>query len=138
MSKVTVRIDADERYPDYHLTDRDYGYEVEVEQEALDRWKAAAEAYSAAQGEMGELMEAAEDVAREKAAQAKAEKEAAEKAERKRLTEERRKEAHARQRREEAMRAKIQESDGVLYDADGKPVAAVIQTSTGVRLEPTA
>lgn len=137
MSKVTVRIDADEWYPVYSVSDDTYGLEVEATPEQIKRWEQARATFTAALDEMGELYEAARDIAQEQAKREKAEKEAAEKAERQRVAEERRKAAGERQKQEADMRAKIEESGGILYDADGKPVAAVVASGpTGIRLEP--
>lgn len=135
MSKI--RIDANERYPDYSVVSGRYGLEVEADEEQVARWDKAAHDYSVAQDEMGELYEAAAAAEAERAARKKAEREAAEKAERARLAREREREAKARQAKEAAMWERIQASGGVVYDADGKRIGKVQDGGySGIRLDP--
>lgn len=127
-----VILSADERYPDYSVhTDGRYGdYEVHATDEQMQRWKAAAEAYEATQREMDELYHAAADAHRERATQATAEREAAEKAAR----EERQAQAaaEAKERAQAAAWRALKESGGIVYDANGNPIAR-IEPADGVR-----
>lgn len=138
---MKIRIDSDEWYPVYSVrSDDKYGYEVEATPEQIDRWKAAEEAFSVAQQEMGELHETAEAVARAQAANDRAEKEAREKAERKRLADERRAAAATKERERASMWQQINESGGYVYDARGRRVGRVAPASpgvsTGAKIEP--
>ena len=135
MSKV--RIDTNERWPDYSVVGERYGLEVEASEEQVARWDKATEQYKAAQDEMGELYDAAAKAEAERVARKKAEREAAEKAERQRLAREREREAKAREAKEAAMWERIEASGGVVYDANGKRIGQVSNGGySGVRLEP--
>lgn len=135
MSKV--RIDTNERWPDYSVVGERYGVEVEATEEQVTRWTEAATQYEAAQDEMGELYDAAAKAEAERVAQAKAEREAAENAERQRVAHERESGAKARQAKEAAMWEQIQASGGVVYDAEGKRIGKIQGGGySGVRLDP--
>lgn len=55
-----VHVDSDEWYPVYSFyEDRDYGVEVEVSQETLDRWNQTVVAFAQMQKEMQSLTEEA-------------------------------------------------------------------------------
>jgi hypothetical protein len=56
---LKVYVDADERYPDYSLSDvrRSRGeLELEVGRQTLARWRRVIEAYNEVQAEIGELV----------------------------------------------------------------------------------
>lgn len=124
MSKV--RIDSDEWYPVYSVTESEtFGYEVEATPEQTERWMLAFAAFSEAQDEIGELYDAAHEADMARRAKEKADREAAEKAERERVARERDAEARAEQARRDAMWQQIQESGGVVYDAAGNQIGTV-------------
>lgn len=132
-----IRIDTNERWPDYSVVGERYGLEVEATEEQIARWDKAAHDYSVAQQEMGDLYEAAATAEAERVARKKAERAAAEQAERVRIAREREREAKARQAKEAAMWEQIQASGGVVFDADGKRIGKVQGGGySGIRLEP--
>lgn len=123
-----VILSADERYPDYSVRTGSplmSDYEVDATEEQLHRWQAAAEAYEAAQREMGELYDSAADAHRERVAQQKAEREASEKAERDRKRREAQAAAEAKARAQGAVWAALKESGGIAYDANGNPIGKI-------------
>lgn len=129
MSGMKVKIEADERYPVYRVYD--YGYEVDVAPETLERWRRAEEVYEAAQDEMEELFQAAQEVAQRRDAEERAAKEAEAKAERERVAAERRRVAAEREAKERAMWQRIEAAGGVVYDADGNPLGTVSTSQYG-------
>ena len=134
---TTIRIDTNERWPDYSVVGERYGLEVEATEEQVARWDKATHDYEVAQQEMGKLYDAAAEAEAERVARVKAEREATEKAERQRVAGEREREAKARQAKEAAMWERIQASGGVVYDADGKRIGKVQDGGySGVRLDP--
>lgn len=124
-----IRIDSDERYPDYSIRSDTYGHEVEATDDQIARWAAAAEAYAAAQDEMGDLYEAAEAAERQRKADEKVQREAREKAERE--EQRRNREAESRQRN-----AATERMLGTVYDADGNPVGEVSRSHQGLTVRP--
>lgn len=134
MSKI--RIDTNERYPDYSVVGERHGLEVEASEEQVARWDKATHDYDVAQQEMGEMYEAAAKAEAERVARVKAEREATEKAERQRVTQERERGAKARRAKEDAMWKRIEASGGVVYDADGKRIGTVHDAGYGLRLSP--
>ena len=121
---VRIRIDADERYPDYSVRAND-GCEVDATSEQVDRWKRVLAAYEQVQDEMGQLYEAARAVKRDRFVREEAEREAAEKVERDRLARERQEAAVAREAALTAMREQIAASGDVVFDAQGRPIGRV-------------
>lgn len=126
---MRVNIDADERYPTYSIRGDQFGLEVEATDEQVARWNSATEAFNAAQDEMGDLYEAAEQRRREQIEAAKVEQAAREKAER----EERRRKAEKESR---ARRAAVERMLGTVYDASGNPVGEVTEGSMGLKVVP--
>lgn len=128
---MKVRITESERWPTYFVTDSIHGMEVEATPEQVERWRAATEAFDAAQDEMSELHEAAASVEMERQAREQAEREAKKKAEREVA---RQLATEARRKREAAVARLL----GTVYDADGNPVGQVEESHAGLQVRPIA
>ncbi len=126
MSKI--RVDESERYPFYNVGDES-GYEVVATPEQVTRWRQAMDAFEVAQGEMGDLHDAAELVEQERRKAEQADREAREKAAR---VEQRRLADAAARRRQKAVDRLV----GTVFDSAGNPVGEVKLGRMGLTVDP--